>query len=98
VREVDLAAPNRNLGLVASPDGLEALRENGRPLDVIPLVEAISLAEPENENALMTAIEAITELHGVDAARAHVAKVSARSPASAAVRAAEEKLRGRTAP
>jgi hypothetical protein len=77
---------------------IEELREDGRQLDAIKLVEAVSLAEPENEEAALAAAFAIAERDGLDGARAHLARLSARSPGSAAVRAAEERLRHRVAP
>jgi hypothetical protein len=76
---------------------LGALREQGARFGAVALVEAVSLAEPENADAVTAAMEVIADSDGVDAARVHLNKLSARAPGSAAVRDAQEALGRRPA-
>lgn len=77
---------------------LGALRERGERLDALALVEAVSVAEPEDPDAVRIAADTIAEHAGVDAAREHLKRLAARAPGSAAVRAAEDSLRRRGTP
>ncbi len=102
LREIPGRADLRTWQVTQLPGGwqraLAALRENGHHLEAITLAEAVSMAEPENEDAVTAAVDAITERYGAGAARAHLEKLAARSPGSAAVRSAQEKLRRGAAP
>jgi len=70
-----------------------ALEEDAWLPEKIALIEAVALAEPENEDAVNAAVAAIAQRDGTEIARAFIAKLSARAPGSAAVNVAAERLR-----